>query len=583
MKKPTICLFARSLLAATPLAASLLAVCLAGPPLLGAPKLRLSSAAVGPVDIAVGQDGPVQSVVATNAGDGALSLTVASPHPWLSPSVASAAACQSGTGVCVPVRIALKTADLARGVHTGAVTVSDPGALDAPQTITVTVQIGGGVPDQAVLFVPPGGTDGVAFRTTTPIALSTSTQTGGQWLSLAMDGGGSFPFAVPYRVAARDPGALAEGVYSGQVNVTASGFQPDVKTVPVTMRVTREPIAALSASSIEYKLAAGTRAAERYVSTSNRGLGVLSITGVSAATEDGAAWLAAELVSGLVKVTADPGALAPGLYQGEVTVESNAANSPQVVAVRFHVTAQAPPVAGYGGVVNNATFSANDPIPLGGIAAVFGEQLSYQSPAIGSELPLVTELGGARVRVNGVEAPLFYSSEGQINFQMPYETPPGEARVEIVRGGLAGNTVTVQVTAKNPRILTFLGDYAIAVNTDGTFPVPATPGIDTRPARPGDVLVMYAIGFGATVPPVPTGAAAAGDPLSYVLPMPTILLGGGLLPVRVTPDFVGLTPTYVGLYQINFTIPGNVPRGDRVRLLLEGPGYVTNQVEIAIE
>ena len=103
-----------------------------------------------------------------------------------------------------------------------------------------------------------------------------------------MDGGGSFPFAVPYRVAARANGALAEGVYGGQVNVTASGFPPDVKAVPVTMRVTREPIAALSASSIEWKLAAGTRAAERYVSASNRGMGALSVTGVSATTEDGA-------------------------------------------------------------------------------------------------------------------------------------------------------------------------------------------------------------------------------------------------------------------------------------------------------
>jgi uncharacterized protein (TIGR03437 family) len=254
-----------------------------------------------------------------------------------------------------------------------------------------------------------------------------------------------------------------------------------------------------------------------------------------------------------------------------------------MIPVRLEVVAEGLPIARAGGVVNNATFAAGDPIPLGGIAAVFGDQLSYQPPASGTELPLVRELGGTKVLVNGLEAPLFFSSEGQINFQMPYETQPGEAQVQIVRDGQTGNTVTVQVAEKNPRILTFLGNYAIAVNTDGTFPVPRMPGVDARPARAGDTLVMYAIGFGPTSPTVPTGEAAPSDPLAWVVPTPTIQLGGGLLPVQVTPGFAGLTPTFVGLFQINFAIPPNAPKGDAVPLIVHGPGYSTNQVDIAIQ
>jgi len=561
----------------------LLILFLGGAILYGAPKLRLSSAAIGPVDIAVGQDGATQVVEASNAGDGALALTVSSPDEWLTPTVGAAVPCTGGGGACRPVHIGLVTASLARGVHTGVVQVADPNALDAPQSITVTVQIGGGVPDAVDLYVPPQGADVLPFRTTNKIIASTTTESGGNWLSLALDGGGSFRFVLPYRVAGRDAGGLAAGAYQGRVRVTGSAFAPDVKDVPVTLHVTGGPIGALSRERLAFKAASGTLPAIGYVALANRGLGELSITQITASTVDGAPWLKAEAAAGVVKVSADPTDLAPGLYQGTVTIESNAANSPHTVPVRFDATPQGPPIAAFRGVVNNATFSPGDPVPQGGIAAVFGEQLSQQSPALGSELPLVRELGGAKVLVNGIEAPLFFSSEGQINFQMPYEIPPGEARVQIVRDSQPGNTITVRVVAKSPRILTFLGNYAIALHPDKALAVPETPGVFSRPASPGDVLELYTIGFGPTAPAVPTGEAAPLEPLSHVVPTPTLFLGSGLLPVAVTPAFAGLSPTFVGLYQVNFTIPANAPRGDHVPILIQGKDYITNQAEIAIQ
>jgi uncharacterized protein (TIGR03437 family) len=551
--------------------------------LFAAPKLRLSTTTFGPVDIAPGSNGPSLLVEASNTGDGSLALTASTTDTWLTPAVGAPAPCSVGGGSCLPVQIALSTVALALGVHTGVVTVSDPNALDAPQTVTITVQIGGGIPDEIALFVPPGGQDNVRFRTNSQISGSVSTQTGGNWLSLGVDGSGSFQFVVPYRVAGRDAASLSEGIYNGTIEVTASAFEPDVKTVPVTMQVTSQPIVQLTVERVGFELATDAAAADSYVAVLNRGAGTLSIDSVTATATDGGAWLKAELASGFVKVTADPAALTAGGYEGTITVETNAANSPHTIPVEFQVVAQAPPAARAGGVVNNATFAASDPIPLGGIAAVFGDQFSHQPPTTGTELPLVRELGGTKVLVNGVEAPLFYSSEEQINFQMPYETQPGEAIVQIIRDGRPGNQVTVQVAAKNPRILTFLGNYAIAVNTDGSFPVPPTPGLDSRPAHAGDTLVMYSIGFGPTAPTVPTGDPAPSDPLAHVVPTPIIQLGGGLLPVNVTPSFLGLTPTFVGLFQMNFTIPVNAPKGDAVPLIVLGPDYTTNQVDIAIQ
>ena len=49
------------------------------------------------------------------------------------------------------------------------------------------------------------------------------------------------------------------------------------------------------------------------------------------------------------------------------------------------------------------------------------------------------------------------------------------------------------------------------------------------------------------------------------------------------PFFAGLTPTFVGLYQLNVVVPTNVPRDDHVPVRVEGPGYTSNVVEIAVE
>ncbi len=576
----------------SPLAAGSLALALlGGNAALAAPKLRLSNTAVGPVSIAVGQNGPQQVVEAFNAGDGALNLSLSASDPWVVPTLGAARPCTSRQGTCLPINIALTTASLPRGAATATLVVADANAVDAPQTITVTVRMGGAVPDRIDLTVPPFGSDSVGFESAR-LTYSVGTQTGGGWLSVAMDGGGSFDFVVPYRVTARHINALPEGVYNGNVNITGSSFPPDVKNIPVTMRVTTQPIATVSPETLEAVLPQDSPAAERTVTLGNRGLGTLALAGVAAAAEGGGTWLAAEVIAGTtaVKVTLNPAGLTPGRYTGEVTIQSNASVGPAKVPVRLTVEAKGPPVVSPGGVVSNATFSSSDPVAQGDILAVFGRQLSYQSLVTGTAVPLVTELGGAKVLVNGREAPLFFASSNQvigtdqINFQLPYETAPGEALVQVVRDGQTSNTVSVQVVARNPRILTFFGNYAIAVNLDGTFPIPVTPGIASRPAKAGDVLVIYAIGFGGSTPPVATGAGAPGTPpFAEVNPRPMAHLGGGILPIPATPQFVGLTPGFVGLWQINLPIPANAPKGDRIPLYLDSPGYQTNVVDIAIQ
>jgi uncharacterized protein (TIGR03437 family) len=259
-----------------------------------------------------------------------------------------------------------------------------------------------------------------------------------------------------------------------------------------------------------------------------------------------------------------------------------------VVPVDLEVVPLGPPVAAFQGVVNNANFESGDPVAQGGIVALFGEQLSASGPQTGSQLPLVNKLGGVRVLVNGNPVPLFFTSASQVNFQMPYETQAGEVLVQVERDGQAGNTVSAQVTSIAPRLLLLgIGEYGLIVNQDGTFPVPTSLGIGGHPAHVGDTLVIYAIGFGATDPAVATGAAApAVEPLARVLFPITVLFGNRLFNAAqpATPTFVGLTPNFVGLYQINVTIPPNIGLIDDlpVNVAFGNSGMIGSQVRIAV-
>jgi uncharacterized protein (TIGR03437 family) len=51
----------------------------------------------------------------------------------------------------------------------------------------------------------------------------------------------------------------------------------------------------------------------------------------------------------------------------------------------------------------------------------------------------------------------------------------------------------------------------------------------------------------------------------------------------VAPDFVGLTPNFVGLYQINVRVPAQVERGNAVPLYLNFGAQVSNRVNLAIQ
>jgi len=529
--------------------------------------LRLVSTTVGPASIAVGSTGPAQVVEAYNAGDGTLSLTVASSASWAAPTVGAARPCTTTNQVstpCTPITVALNTASLTAGIQTAILTVSgDASTIDAPQTITVTVAMGGSVPPGINVYVPPSGSVDIATPTNSDLRWLATTQDGNNWLSMTVSGNGSFRFVYPWSVHIAAQPANTPGAYTGSMTLSGSTFAADNRTIPVTMNVTTQPIAQ-GPSLVSLRLAQGAPPlAAPYtmvpVTLTNAGQGTLTVNsvGVTVASLCSSSWLTVTRTPSGASLTVDPTGLSLSTCGATLSIASNAVNSPTLVNVTLQVVAKGPPLIQYQGVVDNATFAPGGPVSPGDIVLVKGEQFSFAGASAGGYTagpapPLPTVLGGASVLVNGTNAPLFYSFYGQLAFQIPMNTQVGTAVVQVKRDdGAVGNLASVPVVARAPGIL-------VITKADYSVPGPS------NPAHAGDALLIWSIGMGATSPAALTGQPAPSSPFAMLVDTPTVDFGTGLSfvpPVPAAPFFAGLAPPYAGLYQINVVVPPGCPTG----------------------
>jgi uncharacterized protein (TIGR03437 family) len=535
-----------------------------GSALGAAPRLSLSQTSFA-VSVAQGSSGPTQTVNAQNVGTGSLNLSASSSVPWLVPTVGKSGLCGiTGTGTCIPIQIAIQSSSLTTGTYTGTVTVSDPNAVDSPQNIVVVLSVGGPAPSKLEYYLAPGTS---AIDTFTTYHQANTSVSNAPWLSVAVNGSGSFAFNVPYKVSVTAGSGMAAQDYNGTLTLSGSSFAPDNKQIPVVLHVTTQPILQASPSTVKIRIAqnankqSSTTGALPYISTSNSGQGSLSISSVSATAASGGTWLGAQTVSGypsLVAISADPTGLAPNVYQGTVTISSNAANSSVQIPVELTVESQTAPVATPGGIVNNGTFAGGEPLAQGDIAALFGDQFTYGDPQAASALPLGTTLGDTQVLVNGNPAPVYYVAPTQINFQIPYEATTGDGTIQVVRKGTNSNLIFLNIQSAQPRFILLGGGYVIM-----TTPAGALTGIASHPATSGDTVVIYVIGLGPTSPAVASGTASP-TPAATV-PQTQVCFGQHTVviqPVCTNAAFAGLTPGLVGLYQVNVTIPPGLPTGN---------------------
>lgn len=563
--------------------------------LVAAPQLRLSTTTAGPYPVAPGGSAVTRSIDAYNVGDGTLNLTATSSAPWLTPSVGSARPCTQPAGrTCYAINFALNMGTRAAGLYTAVVTVTDPQALDAPQEVIVTASVGSAVPDQIDIVLPTTGTTTTTTKRITladAVNVNTTTTSGGSWLTAALEGAGTLRFTFPYLVRATR-GALGEGVYNGRLTISNSPFAGDNKAVAVNLRVTGLGVLEVAPERVFIRVVRGSSAAAGVTFVNRGGQTVTGSTSGSLDIPNGGPRLNFSISNNAGTITADAANATAGSY--ETTLDLNPGNAipNQTLRVPVSVTVLEPFAAraAVGGAVNNATFETGDAVARGAIAAVFGERLVLGTAATAGAVPLPTQLGtnNTRVLLNGNALPLYYVSDNQINFQVPYDAPLGVQELRVERGGEVGSRIAIEIVDRAARMLRLgIEDFGIVQNpADNTLALPpgVLPEAATRPARAGDVIVIYAIGLGQTNPAVTTGQAAPTGPLAVVPGNLRIRFGSGFAGgTQVIPDFVGLSPGFVGLYQINVRIPAGIS-GSRVPVTLVGlTGGDSNTISVAVQ
>ena len=243
----------------------------------------------------------------------------------------------------------------------------------------------------------------------------------------------------------------------------------------------------------------------------------------------------------------------PGDFTGRLIITSSDPNRPRVEISLEGSGVEPPTTPGIsgGGIVDAAQFQAV--VARGGIGSIFGSELA-DDIVIAGDVPLPFELGGARVRVDGWEAPLFFVSPSQINFQVPFEADsPGEVGVVVIHNGEESSPEPASMAEFAPAVFINpnTGEPIIQRHPDGALITAA------NPAKPGDVLIIFMTGIGGVRNPPATGAASSASPLARARVTPAVTVGGEGTQVI----FAGLAPFFVGLGQVNIQ-PAGKPGDD---------------------
>ena len=535
-----------------------------------------------------------RNVSILNAGD--------SPSTWSADITdgASWLAVAPSSGVIAPGKSATLTVSMnlgfqAPGAYGGLVRISsqDPGAVTLYLPVVLIVDISGTPATPVlsagglVLTAPTGASESVqqivtlSAASTTPINFQASPQSS-TWLSLVPSRGlaSNSPAALTVSAAAA---SQAQGFYSGLINI---GFgTTSVRTLHVGFGVTapqgancQPQLSYLTETAIpdNFSVHTGTPTPLEVVLVDDCGRPILN--GAVAATfsngDPGVELL--NIGNGHYAQTWTPSNLSDSLPGGNLSIAFQAFAPPLQPAsteVVGAVVKDSLPAIATGGVLNNLFPQVGAPLAPGAVVQMFGSAFAagIASGTVSNGL-LSTAVGGVSVVIGGVNAPIFYSSPGQINLQIPAELQPNrQYQVIVNNNGVYSKPEPINTIAAQPGIATFPDGTVIAQDVNYQL-------INAQhPAHAGDTIMLYLTGMGATNPPVPTGVPSPASPLAVTAIQPQVTIDAATADV----SFSGLTPGLVGLYQINVRIPINARTGD-LPLVVSQNGATSNTAIVPV-
>ena len=443
------------------------------------------------------------------------------------------------------------------GGGSGSITVDRP-------TISTTYHTGHFPPQPETVHVTAPANAAISYTT------QTTTANSGNWLSVTPTMGVTpAVLSVNFSIS-----GMAPGVYTGTVTIQAAGGPA---TIAVTLTVVTDTTLVLQANPTSFTFSyftGGQTPPSQSLTVGYAGDAMRdSVIFEASITLNGAtspAWLQVSptgaATPATLTVSVNPKNLTPGTYTGAITLKvQGVASSAQTIPVTFNV--QSPPTLPTitaNGVVNAASVSGA--IAPGAWVSIFGTNLSATTRPwagadfVGGKLPL--SLDGVAVTINGKAAAVAYVSPTQINVLAPDETATGLLSVQVnAPAGNSNSALALEQTAA-PAFFEFRANtavYVVGTHADGSLLAGAPlvqQGTVGTPAKPGETIVLYGTGFGATQPPISAIA---------MVPSPLPLAGAQDLRVRIAGldcvvAFAGLISP--GLYQFNVVVP-QVADGDQ--------------------
>jgi uncharacterized protein (TIGR03437 family) len=246
-----------------------------------------------------------------------------------------------------------------------------------------------------------------------------------------------------------------------------------------------------------------------------------------------------------------------------VYVESASSSATASITVNVRAATAASVIPAISGVTNGASFKQT--FAPGMILSVFGSQLAPSTQSA-SSVPLPIAMAGVAATVNGVAAPLFFVSPGQLNIQVPYETAVNSTAVLKVNSNGQVASLTFSVSAAAPGV--FVGQNSVVVPNSSV--------------GRGQAAILFVTGAGNVTPAVPTAAAPSADTAIANLPRPaqatTMTIGGVNAPIQ----FIGIPSGLVGVIQINFVVPSGIATGLQNVVVTTG-GVASAPVKIGVQ
>lgn len=195
----------------------------------------------------------------------------------------------------------------------------------------------------------------------------------------------------------------------------------------------------------------------------------------------------------------------------------------------------------------------------GTIFRLRGSDLALET-ASRTDAPWPTDLGGARVTLNGIALPLSQVSATEIVGLIPVTAALGNGTLVASRDEVPSADLAVTLEPSAPAILTPSEGRALAANPDGSANSPE------QPVAPEATLSVYFTGTGIVENP-PAGGAGAGEESKLLTP---VLVQFG--DAAIEPELARLAVGRAGVAEVRFKVPAGLETGDYPVIVRVGNG-----------